>query len=107
MRCSRCRDENSVLSGARGNHRLTTRRRCATAPFPAAMPITEAIAVGSVLEATTARPVPIVCFKGCQMNTVYRNIRRPEAKVVAKLSAFGVATVHEAQESHGTAGPRA
>ena len=39
------------------------------------------------------------------MNTVYRNIRRPEAKLVADLSAFGVATVHEAQDRTGLLAP--
>ena len=39
------------------------------------------------------------------MNTVYRKIHRPEAKLVAKLSSFGVATVHEAQDRTGLLAP--
>jgi 4-hydroxy-4-methyl-2-oxoglutarate aldolase len=39
------------------------------------------------------------------MNTVYRNIHRPEADLVAKLSSFGVATVHEAQDRTGLLAP--
>ena len=39
------------------------------------------------------------------MHTVYRHIRRPEPKLLAELSAFGVATVHEAQDRTGLLAP--
>jgi len=42
---------------------------------------------------------------GWPMHTVYRNIRRPEPRLLAELSAFGVATVHEAQERTGLLAP--
>ena len=39
------------------------------------------------------------------MHTVYRNIHRPEPKLLAELSSFGVATVHEAQDRTGLLAP--